>query len=247
MREGDRCKKGADTLFVQLMDSHEHDSNDNPNPGSRSNKVVYFGNDSIWSYSLQKARSSNPRYSTSPLSDTMQSSTSIIHYEVPSTLDDRPSDDYGEDCNLRQEEMKLLRKKGAFSLPPIDVQKGLLDAYFCWLYPLQPIFDKNQFLRDFEMGKISIVLLKAVLFAATTCCDEDIVKKAWNSRRSAQVMLYGHVKTLYDAGYERDRITIVQVLFLMTLWWGSPVDEKDFRHWLAAGIHLAQVMGMHRS
>jgi hypothetical protein len=188
---GKRRKKSEDMVLVQLTESREHASDDSPQ--GRASKVVYFGNDSIWSYTLQKARNSNPGHFTSPCSDSLQSSISNIHYKVPTTSENQPSDVWGEDFDLRQEEIKLLHKKGAFSLPPVHVQKALLDAYFYWLYPLQPILDKSQFLAEFTTGRISIVLLKAVLFVATTCCDENIVKLAWESRRAAQTTLYGHI------------------------------------------------------
>lgn len=232
-------------LLVRLMDMGDYEEGNNPTKMTK--KVVYFGDDSVWSHSLRKARNSNSKHSASPQSFSAQSVDSNIHYKVPDTLEQQPQDIPEDDLGLKQEELTLLQHKGAFSLPPLEIQRELLDAYFTWIYPLQPILDKEQFLRDFNSGQAPIILIQALLFAATTCCDETVIAKYWPSRRSAQASLYKRVKALYDADHEQNRVTIVQVLFLMCFWWGSPTDNKDFSHWLAAAIHLAQVMGMHRS
>ncbi|ETI19939.1 hypothetical protein G647_08954 [Cladophialophora carrionii CBS 160.54] len=237
--------EGSEMLLVRLTDIRD---NDQVEPRTKvTNKVVYFGDESIWFYSLREARNSKSRCSVSPQSFSAQSVDRNIHYKVPQTLDDQPRDVPEDDAGLKQEEIHLLQHKGAFSLPPLGIQRGLLDAYFSWLHPLQPIIDKQQFLCVFNSGQAPIILLQALLFAGTTCCDESVILKYWPSRRSAQAALYKRTKALYDADQEQNRVTIVQVLFLMCFWWGSPTDNKDFSHWLAASIHLAQVMGMHRS
>ncbi|KIV88647.1 hypothetical protein PV10_08311 [Exophiala mesophila] len=239
------AQEGSEMLLVRLTDIRD---NDEVEPRTKlTNKVVYFGDESVWFYSLRNARNGKSRYSTSPQSITAQSVDSNIHYKVPQTLDDQPRDVPQDDLDLKQEEIHLLQQKGAFSLPPPDIQRELLDAYFSWLHPLQPIIDKQQFLCAFESGQAPMILLQALLFAGTTCCDEIVILKYWPSRRSAQADQYKRTRALYDADQEQNRVTIVQVLFLMCFWWGSPTDDKDFSHWLAASIHLAQVMGMHRS
>ncbi len=240
------AQEGSEMLLVRLTDTQQ-DKNEPRQPAKTTDRVLYFGDESVWSDSLRRARSSKSRYPASlqPLSTRLVDRN--IHYAVPPTVGDQPQDTPQDDLDVQQEEMKLLQRKGAFSLPPLDIQRNLLDAYFTWLYPLQPILDKEQFLDDFDRGQAPIILLQALLFAATTCCDESIIIPFWPSRRSAQSTLYKRVRALYDADHEQNRVTIVQVLFLMCFWWGSPMDKKDFSHWLAASIHLAQVTGMHRS
>jgi hypothetical protein len=149
-----------------------------------------------------------------------------VHYEIPDTVDRQPYDVPADDFDWKQEEMNLLQKKGAFSLPPLHVQKALLDAYFRWVFPMQQILDREQFLRDFEAGRASVLLLQALFFVGTTCCDEDIIRGHWGTRRSAQVTLYRRVKALYDADYEQNQITVIQVLFSMTSWWEVPRTRK---------------------
>jgi hypothetical protein len=249
--EGDEPKEGSEMLLVRLADTEELEGyqkiTNGPDtiPDKGPDRVVYFGG--IWSWAIRKARRNMPLQAISPRSISTRSPTSNVHYEIPDTVGRQPHDVPGNDFGWKEEEMNLLRKKGAFSLPPLHVQRELLDAYFRWVFPMQQLLDRARFLRDFEAGRASILLLQALFFVGTTCCDEDIIREHWGTRRSAQVTLYRRVKALYDADYEQNQITVIQVLFSMTSWWGSPTDEKDFSHWLAAAVRLAQVNGMHRS
>ncbi|KAK5065313.1 hypothetical protein LTR84_001151 [Exophiala bonariae] len=239
-------QEGSEMLLVRLTETPQGE-NGTRHPVEMTDRVLYFGDESIWSDSLRRARSSKFRYAASPQSLSTRAVDRNIHYAVPPTVRDQPQNTAQDDLDIQQEEMKLLQRKGAFSLPPSDVQRKLLDTYFMWIYPLQPILDKEQFLEEFERGQAPIILLQALLFAATTCCDESIIIPLWPSRRTAQSTLYKRVRALYDADHEQNHVTVIQVLYLMCFWWGSPMDKKDFSHWLAASIHLAQVTGMHRS
>lgn len=236
--------EGSEMLLVRLTDTDDTDVAQSTGRGE--NRVMYFGNDSIWSYSLQKARRTKAIHSVSPQSVGQSSIESTVHFSVPDvTL--RQDEETDVEFNAKAETMASLRRQGAFSLPPIDVQKELLDAYFRWLYPLQPILDEQQFKRDFETGQVSMLLLQALLSVATTCCDDSLIRQHWSDRRTAQSMFHCRARGLYDADQEQDGITIVQSLFFMCFWWGSPTDVKDFSHWLSTSIHMAQKMGMHRS
>lgn len=229
--------EGSEMLLVRLVDTDQRDVVGASNEGD--NKVMYFGNDSIWSYSLQKARRTRTINPLSPLLGDSQPVETNVHHPIPRTTQ--------IDLYANNQAAAALRESGAFALPPIETQRELVDAYFRWHYPLQPILDKDDFMRDFETGQVSILLLQALLSVATTCCDESVVRKHWSDRRSAQALFYRRARALYDADHEQDRVTIVQALFFMCHWWGSPTDVKDFSHWLSTSIHMAQVMGMHRS
>jgi hypothetical protein len=236
--------EGPEMLLVQLTDAD--DTNLTGSQMKGDNKVMYFGNDSIWSYSLQKARRTKAMHSVSPQSMGEQSvEGSNMHYSVPSVT--TQLEEAGMEAEGENETLALLRRQGAFSLPPTDVQRTLLAAYFKWVYPLQPILDKEQFDSDLESCQVSMLLLQALFSLGCTCCDDDLIREHWSDRRTAQSMFYRRARLLYDADYEQDRITIVQALFFMSHWWGSPTDVKDFSHWLSTSIHMAQVMGMHRS
>jgi hypothetical protein len=235
--------EGSEMLLVRLIDTEEGDVTAGSKEGA--NKVIYFGNDSIWSYSLEKARRTKTINSVSPMSADGHSVESNIHHPLPGAAD--PSTDIQVDLYANNEVATTLQKSDAFFLPPVETQRELLDAYIEWHYPLQPIIDKDDFIRDFESGQVSMLLLQALLSVATTCCEESVIQKHWSDRRAAQAAFYRRARALYDADHEQNRVTIVQALFFMCHWWGSPTEVKDFSHWLSTSIHIAQVMGMHRS
>jgi hypothetical protein len=67
---------------------------------------------------------------------------------------------------LLPEHVAYLRANGAFSLPPLHIQKALIRAYFHHVYPAAPILDTARFLSDFEQGTVSLLLLWAIFMAA---------------------------------------------------------------------------------
>ncbi len=82
-----------------------------------------------------------------------------MHYRVPDTFDEKPQDLPDPDVHVAEAEKNLLRTVGAFSLPPSNVQILLLQAYFRWLHPSQHILDKDDFWKDYEAGRASLLLL----------------------------------------------------------------------------------------
>jgi hypothetical protein len=78
-----------------------------------------------------------------------------------------------------------------------------------------------------------------------SCSIHLILSKRSNA--NSEFSLSNHIKDIYDADYETDKITVSQALFLMSFWRAGPLLEKDTRHWLGAAISLAQTKGMHRS
>ncbi|KAI9871346.1 MAG: hypothetical protein M1830_003011 [Pleopsidium flavum] len=152
------------------------------------------------------------------------------------------------DVTFGLEERKLLQRKGAFTLPEKNVRDQLLRTYFDCVHPSFPILDRPEFIRLNVNNHLSLLILQSVYFVAATHCEESLILEAgFRTRHSARLTFYKRAKALYDADYEANTVTIVQALFLMSFWWGGPIDQKDTWHWLGAAIGLAQTKGMHRS
>jgi hypothetical protein len=62
----------------------------------------------------------------------------------------------------------------------------------------------------------------------------------------ATFTFYQRAKALYDASYESDAIATVQALYLLSYWWGSPLEQKDMWHWTGLAVGLAQTLGLHQ-
>jgi hypothetical protein len=80
------------------------------------------------------------------------------------------------------EDLAVLRMKGAFSLPPDEICKRLLQCYFNHVHPLLPILDVNTFLTQYIKGgqqKSNLLLLWSIFFAASSVSRRTSFH--WNS------------------------------------------------------------------
>jgi hypothetical protein len=55
------------------------------------------------------------------------------------------------------------------------------------------------------------------------------------------------IKLLYDLDTERDQITLIQSLLLMTYWFERPDNPKNTAQWLSLAISLGHGIGLHRN
>ncbi|KAJ3545115.1 hypothetical protein NM208_g2675 [Fusarium decemcellulare] len=150
------------------------------------------------------------------------------------------------------DDLAFLQSKGALTLPSQECRDELLWCFFEYVYPLMPILDIDEFLRiienpDGKSGRISLLLLQAVLFAGSAFVKIDHLKDSgFLTRRQARKAMFQRVRLLYDFNAETDRLTLVQSLALMTLWYESSDEHRNTWHWtdvvisqcFAAGLHL---------
>jgi hypothetical protein len=133
-------------------------------------------------------------------------------------------------------------------LPDQETKRLLINAYFTRFHEFCPIIDKSKFLRDMKLGELSVLLLRSVLFVATIHCDAKIFHRlGYDSRNEAGDHFFRMAKADFDAGVERDRLTLLQISFLLHYWWGRPTSFTDSTWWLSGAINAAQSMGMNRS
>lgn len=235
--EKDGNKNGAEMLFARLADPIQ------PSPKSlqkpvhpRERRTVYLGESYNLSYVIEQ------------FCGTLSSSGhKILHHPVPNNIDDRTSN-LPRDVTLEREEMNCLVRKGAFMKPEKLVCDRLVRAYFERVHPSWPIFDKAEFAQLYASNRVPILTLQTVFLMSATHCDERTIREAgFTSRYMARLSFYNRAKALYDADYETDTTTIIQALFFLGFWCGSPIDQKETWHWLGAAVSLAQATGMHRT
>lgn len=53
-------------------------------------------------------------------------------------------------------------------------------------------------------------------------------------------------QALYDAEYEKDKITLIQAVLLMGFWYADTEDRTGPWHWNGVAIGLCQTIGLHR-
>jgi hypothetical protein len=55
------------------------------------------------------------------------------------------------------------------------------------------------------------------------------------------------MQVLYDTDYERNKITLIQSVLLMSFWYADTDDRNGSCHWVGVAITLCQTIGMHRN
>ncbi|KAL2404012.1 Cutinase transcription factor 1 beta [Exophiala dermatitidis] len=152
-------------------------------------------------------------------------------------------------AGVQPEDIEILHRRGALSIPPAELRDQLLRSYVLFVYPYMPTIDLQDFLGALDghegCSKISLMVFQAVMFAGTAYVDLDLLQQAgYESRRAARSDMYQKVKLLYDFNWDVDRIALVQSLLLMNYWYVSENDPKDPWHWLGICISLATSIGM---
>ncbi|KAH7336484.1 fungal-specific transcription factor domain-containing protein [Rhexocercosporidium sp. MPI-PUGE-AT-0058] len=151
---------------------------------------------------------------------------------------------------LPQEDLAFLEAKGAFTLPPEELREELIHCYFEYVHPFLPLLDQNHFLNQIaskQSSEMSILLLQSVFFAASNFADPEIlVRSGISSTKALKRELYQRAKALYDLNYERDKITLIQAVLLMSYFFSDAHDRSDSWHWVGVASSLCQTIGFHR-
>lgn len=100
---------------------------------------------------------------------------------------------------LDADDVAYLDRKGVLSLPGRASLKKLLRCYAEFVYPFMPTLELQTFLEPLTNegvnGKISLLLLHAVIYAAAAFVDEEVLKtEGYTSRREARRLLFDKVK-----------------------------------------------------
>lgn len=144
--------------------------------------------------------------------------------------------------------LRYLHDEGALNLPDLQTYIPALQAYFTWFHPCFPILDRADFTHKLANLDVSYLLLQAMLFIGATYCDPvTITSMGFTDRSEAKSLLYTRARLLFHADWEKDQITLIQSLFLMSFWRGGPSEVRDVRYWLGVVIGVAESYGLHRS
>ncbi|KAF2657530.1 hypothetical protein K491DRAFT_690990 [Lophiostoma macrostomum CBS 122681] len=151
------------------------------------------------------------------------------------------------------DEIAYLEKKGALTLPKSTLRSEMLRAYVDFVHPYMPLLDLHDFLAvidrpDGSLGKVSLILFQAVMFAGSAFVDMQQLRTAgYITRKEARKDFFTKTRLLYDFDYENDRVSLVQALLLLTYYYETPDDQKDTWHWMGVATSVAHTIGLHRN
>ncbi|KAF9885366.1 hypothetical protein FE257_012983 [Aspergillus nanangensis] len=144
----------------------------------------------------------------------------------------------------------FLKQAGTFQLPAQDICISLLRCYFGNVHQLLPIIDVQAFLQQYHQQgpeSISLLLLWSIFFASSNFVEAEILQSAgFQTRKAMKRRFYNHAKSLYDCDYEKDKVTLIQSVILMGLWYIDAEDRNGAWHWIGIAISLSQSIGLHR-
>jgi hypothetical protein len=164
--------------------------------------------------------------------------TNVIHYQLPENFRDSRT----KLANMENTEIDMLRQRGALSLPPWRVCDDLVELYFQWVAPVLPVINRSRFMRQYKdpNNPPSLLLLQAIFLAGSAVSR--------TGTPATGKTFYRRAKALYDAGYEDDRIIIMQALVLIGWYWEKSGDHvEDVSYWNGLAITVALGSGIHRS
>lgn len=159
--------------------------------------------------------------------------TDVVHYPLPENV-------RGVKARLIETdnmEIEILHRRGAFLLPPRALCDELVEAFFKWVAPIVPVINRSRFMRQYRdpQNPPSPLLLQAILLAGSRVCTDPQLTDPSGSTTPAAMTFYKRAKTLFDANYEDDRVTIVQALVLMGWYWEGP-EGKNLEEVYAAEL-----------
>ena len=124
-------------------------------------------------------------------------------------------------------EIDILHQKGAFELPPQDVQDELINLFFAWMAPIVPVIQEAEFRQRYRdpLRPPSILLLQSIFVSVSRFKLTALSKYGQESQHTETKTFFKRAKALFDSGYERDQVTIVQSLILMGWYWHGPQGQ----------------------
>ncbi|KAF9885061.1 hypothetical protein FE257_000792 [Aspergillus nanangensis] len=151
---------------------------------------------------------------------------------------------------LTPEKIVLLESQGSLRVPSKSVIDSLIKHYFLYVHPCLPVIDEAAFWRDYRssdsgVNGISIVLFRAMLFAASPFVPVEVAKQCGHaSLLLARDDLYRRAKLLYESGAETDHLTISRAALLLS-YYTTDSDTSNNSKWLSIAIDYAKKIEAH--
>jgi hypothetical protein len=95
-------------------------------------------------------------------------------------------------AKIGPEEYNYLERKGVLTVPDVQLRNELISAYIEFVHPYMPLLDVLEFVSIIEsgngaLGRISLILYQAVMFAGSAFCDMSYLYAAgYTSRKQAR-------------------------------------------------------------
>lgn len=174
-----------------------------------------------------------------------------LHYPGPPCPENEASVDTSQRTHpdhMLPEDIAALEAKGIFEAPEKSILDALISVFLDRVFPLYPIVNRQEFQQQYQANKVPWILLHAVCFISATYCPLSILHRAgFTSRKQARFFYYRKSKTLFDNGYEVNKLIVLQSVIFLAFWGGGPNNYWNFYSWIGTGVTIAETLGIHRS
>lgn len=148
--------------------------------------------------------------------------------------------------HITQDDLEFLRSKGVLDFPAPSIRDKLWASYFELVHPNLPVLDRDRVLRSLTLHtgepKISLLLFHCVMLSARTFL---YARQHTLTKPAALESMFTRARLLYDLGWERDKLVLLQSLLLMT-YYPQPIDKaRSPIHLMAQAVPLAYSLGLH--
>ncbi|KAF9892102.1 hypothetical protein FE257_002508 [Aspergillus nanangensis] len=161
----------------------------------------------------------------------------VVSHTNEGTTDAQPE----KTCLLSHEEQLTLEVYRVFDLPPLPVQRSLLDSFRKHCAPWMPIVE-DSWLQTLDGNKPSFLLLQSVFLAGSRVAAAPYIS-------SSSERYYRRAKALFFSSYEKNPIIKIAAACLLN-WWNPrgpeevSLDGSGF--WLRVAVAIAYQIGLHR-
>ena len=134
----------------------------------------------------------NPPITPAPILGDIRTAQFLNTLEEPDLLAQLPAFIKPLPSKIAPEDVEYLYKKGALTLPPLELQMALIRAFVEYVHPYLPLLELHSFLdtvasKDGLNGQVSLFLYQAVMFSATAYVEGKYLREAgYTSRRAAR-------------------------------------------------------------
>ncbi|KAK4503089.1 hypothetical protein PRZ48_006516 [Zasmidium cellare] len=134
---------------------------------------------------------------------------------------------------------EYLLKKGVFELPAQPYLDAFIEAFFTHVHPFAPVVSRADFIRAYQSGDCSLLLLRTILTAASVHAPLGVLAACgFASRAAAQESFFTKAKLLHDFAVEGDIQMLQSSIILCMIILDHPT-EWDFGYWLHNAIRIA--------
>ena len=100
---------------------------------------------------------------------------------------------------MKSDDIELLARRGALTLPHVELRDQLLRCFVLYVYPYMPIVDLEDLFNALdgkdEAPKLSLTLFQAIMFAGTAFVDlQLLLDEGHENRRAARGEYYRKLK-----------------------------------------------------